>query len=249
MKIEVIPVELHEIEPLRELYRHEMNCQIIHYSFLARGLADPWRIAVDGRVAGYGAIANKYSKGCLIEFYVFPGYRDTAVTLFRELLLRSQATHIEAQTNMLLALHMLNNCATNIVTEKLLFNDAQTTHLTCPPGALFRHPLPHETAAIFAHQHEPVGDWVIEAAGRIVATGGFLTHYNPPYADLFMEVEESTRRQGYGSYLVQELKRTCYEAGKGPAARCDPSNTASRKTLEKAGMHLCGQLLVGEIRP
>ena len=52
----------------------------------------------------------------------------------------------------------------------------------------------------------------------------------------------------YGSNLNQELKRVCYEAGKLPAARCDPSNIASRKTLEKAGMHLCGQLQVGEVK-
>ena len=249
MNIDVTSVELHEIEPIRDLYRHEANCQIIHYSFLGRHLADPWRMTVDGRLAGYGAIANKYSKGCLIEFYVFPGYRDSALPLCRELLLRSQATHIEAQTNMPLALQMLNNHATDIVTEKLLFHDALTTHLTCPSSAEFRHALPHDAAAIFTHQHEPVGDWVIEAAGKIIATGGFLTHYNPPFADLFMEVEKPARLHGYGSYLIQELKRVCYEAGKKPAARTDPSNIASRRTLEKAGMHRCGELLAGKIKP
>ena len=28
------------------------------------------------------------------------------------------------------------------------------------------------------------------------------------------------RQQGFGSYLVQEIKRPCYEMGKIPAARC-----------------------------
>ena len=248
MNIEVTHVDLQEIAPLRELYRHEANCQIIHYSFLGRGLADPWRITVDDRIAGYAAIANKYSEGCLIEFYVFPTYRDIALPLCGELLERTQATDIEAQTNMPLALQILNNYATDIVTEKLLFDDALTTHLPFPPNAEFRRALSHETPAIFEHHHEPVGDWLVETAGKIIATGGFLTHYNPPYADLFMEVEESARHQGYGSYLIQELKRVCYEAGKRPAARTDPSNTASRKTLEKAGMHLCGQLQLGKVK-
>ena len=64
-----------------------------------------------------------------------------------------------------------------------------------------------------------------------------------------MEVAEPARRQGFGSYLVQEVKRVCYEAGKRPAARCDPANVGSRRTLEKAGLLVCGRLLVGEVGP
>jgi len=73
-------------------------------------------------------------------------------------------------------------------------------------------------AHIFPHQREPSGDWVIEVQGAVVATGGFLCHYNPPYGDIFMEVAEPARRLGFGSYLVQELKRVCYEAGKKPGS-------------------------------
>ena len=79
----------------------------------------------------------------------------------------------------------------------------------------------------------------------VVATGGFLTHYNPPYADIYMEVDEAHRRRGYGSYLIQELKRVCYETGRIPAARCDVSNAGSRSTLEKAGLLPCARLLTG----
>ena len=64
-----------------------------------------------------------------------------------------------------------------------------------------------------------------------------------------MGVSESRRRLGFGSYLVQELKRVCYEAGRRPAARCNPDNFASRRTLQKAGLLPCGRLLTGEIIP
>lgn len=103
--------------------------------------------------------------------------------------------------------------------------------------------------SIFAHSDEPVGDWVTEADGAIVATGGFLCHYNPPYGDIYMEVAESARRRGYGSYMVQELKRVCYEAGKTPAARCNATNDISRRTLERAGMLPCARLLTGNVSP
>ena len=76
---------------------------------------------------------------------------------------------------------------------------------------------------------------MIESEGVPVATGGVLFHYNPPYGDIYMGVNEVYRRRGFGSYLVQELKRIAYEMGKIPAARCNASNVASRRTLQKAG--------------
>jgi GNAT superfamily N-acetyltransferase len=78
---------------------------------------------------------------------------------------------------------------------------------------------------------EPVGGWLIEAHGNVAATGGVYFHYTLPYGDLFMEVAERFRRRGYGSYLIQELKRVCYEMGRVPAARCAVANLASRATL------------------
>ena len=63
-----------------------------------------------------------------------------------------------------------------------------------------------------------------------------------------MEVDERYWRRGYGSLLVQELKRTCYEMGRIPAARCNVTNVASRATLQKAGFLPCGRILRGVIR-
>jgi GNAT superfamily N-acetyltransferase len=245
MNIQVHRAEYRDVEAMRELYRQELNCQIIRDSFLPRGLADPYLVLVEGRVSGYGAVSNKYDKGRLTEYYTLPQARRLALPMFRELLTASQATHVEAQTNNPLMLLMLYDCAKNIIAENILFHDAGATQLACPNG-VFRRAAPEDAGATFPHQREPVGKWVVEAHGAVVATGGFLCHYNPPYGDIYMEVAEPARRQGFGSYLVQELKRVCYEAGKKPAARCNPDNVGSRRTLEKAGFLPCGRLLVGE---
>lgn len=227
---------------MRELFRHEHRCQIVHDSFLSRGLADPWLLLVKGRIGGYGAISNRYNRGRLTEFYTLPDLRGEALPMFRELLAVTDATHIEAQTNMPLMLSMLYDCATNITIEKILFRDTLTTHLSSP-GGVFRAVTPDDDSP------DDDAEWVLEADGDIVACGGFLCHYNPPYGDVYMSVAESSRRRGYGSYLVQELKRICYEGGRQPAARCDESNVGSRSTLEKAGLLPCGRLLVGETAP
>jgi GNAT superfamily N-acetyltransferase len=89
--------------------------------------------------------------------------------------------------------------------------------------------------------------WLLEQAGMVAATGGILFHYNRPYGDIYMTVAENFRQRGLGSYLVQELKRVCYENGDVPAARCNPTNVASRGTLQKAGFVPCGHILVGKI--
>lgn len=95
---------------------------------------------------------------------------------------------------------MLFDCAQNITSDTILFRDALTTHLQCPNG-LLRQSLPADRESIFEHTHGPVGDWLIEIDGRIVATGGAYYHYNPPYSDSFMEVAPPHRRHGYGNYL------------------------------------------------
>lgn len=211
-------------------------------------MADAYIIHVEGRVGGYGGVRNRDEKGRVMEYYVLPSLRPLALPMFREFLNVSKATTIQAQSNLPLMLLMLCDCARNITAANILFEDTCTTHLHCP-NALFRHSTPEDADAMFTHHHEPVGDWVVEAEGKVVATGGFLCHYNPPYGDIFMEVSEPMRRRGIGSYLVQELKRVCYEAGKKPAARCDSDNIGSRTTLQKAGFLPCGRLLVGEVIP
>jgi len=246
MNTEVSRVEVNDVAPLRELYRQEMNCQIIHDSFPRRGFSDPYLLRVEGHIAGYGLVANRHDPDTVDEFYLFPDYRPAALPLFRQLLEASRATKIRAQTNDRLMLLMLYDCAANITSDTILFADALTTHLPCPAG-VFRQVTAADKARLFEHKGEPEGDWIIESEGIVVATGGALFHYNPPYGDIYMEVHEPYRRRGFGSYLVQELKRICYEMGKIPAARCNAANVGSRKTMEKAGLLPCGRILIGGV--
>jgi predicted GNAT family acetyltransferase len=62
-----------------------------------------------------------------------------------------------------------------------------------------------------------------------------------------MKVAEEHRQKGFGTYIVQELKRICYEGGSIPCARCNPKNIASRKTLQKAGFVPCAHILTAKL--
>ena len=65
------------------------------------------------------------------------------------------------------------------------------------------------------------------------------------YADVYMEIDEPYRQRGFGAYLVQELKRECYAMGAVPGCRCSPANTASRRTLQRAGFTPFAHILIG----
>ncbi len=252
MRIDVRQVDVAKIHALRDLYRQEMNCQIVHDSLHRRGFNDSYLIWVDGKIAGYGTVTSGqdehkvFERGILNEFYLLPTYKAFAVPVFRQLLTTSQAKEMMAQTNDVLLMLMLYDFATDISSDRILFHDAFTTNLSLP-DAVFRQATKADADRILKNQLDPESDWLIEAAGNIVATGGFLTHYNPPYGDIYMAVAESHRRRGYGSYIVQELKRVCYEAGRRPAARCNAANVASRKSLEKAGLLPCARIMSGRI--
>jgi RimJ/RimL family protein N-acetyltransferase len=84
-------------------------------------------------------------------------------------------------------------------------------------------------------------------ADEVVGTGGFLLHYNPPFADVYMEVAAPHRRRGVGSFLVQGVIRECFLAGRVPAARCALENVGSRATLTRAGLRVCGYMLAGRV--
>jgi hypothetical protein len=60
-----------------------------------------------------------------------------------------------------------------------------------------------------------------------------------------MEVDEPCRRWGYGSCLIHERMRFCYEMRWIAAARRNVANTASRAKLQQAGLLPCARFRSG----
>ena len=244
--VRVEPVALDAILGLREAYRREMRCQIVHDSWHARGFTRSYLLRAGDEVAGYGSVggAPREPRHVVKELFVCPPFRDDLLPLFRALVAASGARTVEAQTNDALLARMLQTCAVDPTSETILFADAAATTLPAPaPGATVRAVADADRARVFAHTREPVGEWAVELDGELVATGGLAFHYNPPYGDIYMEVAARHQRRGVGSYLVQELKRRCYALGCVPAARCHEANLASRATLRRAGMRPCARIV------
>ena len=250
MDIACAATSLPTIHRLRDVYRHEMHCQIIHDSLHERpGWTTPYLLTVDASPAGYGAVAHAgpwKDKPTIFEFYVLPQQRHRMFRLFSALVAACGTRAIETQTNSPFLGVLIQTLCPSVAAEAVLYEDRMTTSITIP-GAVFRPVAPADAEIIAARKLDGGAGWLVELAGDVTGTGGILYHYNRPYGDLFMEIAEPFRRRGLGAFIVQELKRTCYEGGSIPAARCNVNNLASRLTLQKAGFAPCGNLVTGTI--
>jgi hypothetical protein len=239
-----------DVLPLRERFREEMDCQIVHDSIHRRpGWTLTYRLELDGATAGFGSVAIGgpwKDKPTVFEFYVLPAHCGNAFHLFEALLAAANPRFMEIQSNDLLLAAMFHTFARDVASEKIVFHDQLTTALP-GHGATLRCTMskPDIQSAIDQRQGGP--EWQMELAGQVIGTGGILFHYNRPYGDLYMEVAESHRRRGFGAWLVQELKREARELGAISCARCSPTNLPSRSTLQKAGFVPFAHILNGKL--
>lgn len=249
MQAKIYKTQLNEILPLRDLFLQENSFQIRYNACHDRGWTDSYLLLGDNEKIGYGAIKGNASikdRDTLFEFYILPAARRYVFKAFESLLQASAAEFLESQSNERLLTSLLFVYGQNIRSDVILFDDQGKTDMK-KQDVVFRKRTADDP--VFEHSHEPVGDYVLAKNRQVVATGGFTLYYNPPFADLYMEVDEAHRRQGYGSFLIQELKKECYRLGRVPAARCHKENRASMKTLLKAGLGICGHMLLANVAP
>jgi GNAT superfamily N-acetyltransferase len=236
----------------RERYREEMNCQIVHDLIHRRaGWTLTYLLELDDIPVGFGLVAIGgpwTNKPTLLEFYVLPEYRSFSFALFETLLSVSAPQFMEIQSNDVLPDVMLHTYARDIASEKIVFHDKLSTALAAN-GATLRQTTSDEEARASIERRQGGPEYVLELDGKVVGQGGILFHYNRPYGDIHMEVAEPFRRRGFGSYLVQELKRAAYDLGAVPSARCNTANVPSRRTLQKAGFIPYAHMLIGVISP
>jgi GNAT superfamily N-acetyltransferase len=239
---------LAEIAPLRDGYRKTVHAQIVHDSWHRRGFTTLFLLLDGAEPLGYGAVGGSPGEAheTVKEFYLLPPFQADAARYFDQFLAATRPRWLEAQTNDPILAPLLARYAPQHTPHTYLFRDGGSTSLL-NPGVDLRPVSPADHGTIFAHTTEPIGDWGLEREGRLVATGGLFYHYNPPHGDLYTEVASDHRRRGYASFLLQELKRLCYQGGHVPAARCGVDNMGSRRALERAGMVCCATIDRGRL--
>jgi len=244
-------VTAQEVLPFRERYREEMNCQIVHDSIHRRqGWTLTYLLELNGVAVGFGSIAIAgpwKDKPTVFEFYIDPLQRCRGFDLFEAFLAEAKPQFMEVQSNDTLLAVMLHTYAHDVVTERIVFHDKITTTLPSG-GAKLQCITPLEDIRTQMEQRQGGPEWQVELRAEVVGKGGILFHYNRPYGDIYMEINEPFRKHGLGSWLVQELKREAYKLSAVPCARCNPTNIPSRRTLQKAGFVPFAHILDGVLR-
>ncbi len=247
-RITIEKTDLDHIQLFRNLFLQATNFQIRYHACHERGWSDSYLIKAGEVAIGYASIKgkeNRDDRDAVFEFFLVPAYKKWALPAFLELIQVSGVKYIECQSNDTLLTSILFERTDHICSDTILFEEQRSTDYSIP-GVIFRSKRAEEV--VFKHHMEPVGNYVLERNGEVIATGGFLLHYNFPFADLYMEVKEEHRKQGMGSFLLQEIKKACYQSGRVPAARCGINNLASKACLMRAGLKIAGYMLIGEIR-
>lgn len=244
LPIDIVKTNLETIQAFRVMFLHENNFQFVCDKCHYYGWADDWMFTINGTIIGYGSVwgtDDRKARDTIFEFYLLPPYRNLASRVFSQFIETTGVIYIECQSNDLLLSYMTHEFSESIVVEAILFEEDVETRLHIPDVKFVRRPIDDDNPQHF-------GGYMLEYNGEEVADGGFLTNYNKPYADIYMGVKEGHRGRGYGSLIVQELKKEVYRIGRVPAARCGPNNHVSKATLIKAGFKVCGARLKGKIR-
>jgi GNAT superfamily N-acetyltransferase len=245
MKPKVHKIDVKEVQAFRILFLQENNFQFIYDKCHTYGWADTYLFILDDLPIGYGAIwgqSKREDRDAIFEFYIVKPYRKFAHEFFSKFQFTSGATFIECQSNDLLLSPLLFEYSQNINAEAILFEDHFQTTFFMPDDVIFQKKTGEE------NRRNDECEYILKQNNVVVATGGLMLNYNMPYADLYYEVNENYRQKGFGSLIVQELKKAAYLMGRVPAARCNINNMSSKLTLLKAGFDVCGYILNGEIK-
>lgn len=244
MKVQVSRATLQDINHFRIVFLHENHFQFTYDKCHYYGWADTYAFFLEDAKIGYGAVWGKdkrEDRDSIMEFFLIKPFRHHADLFFKEFIAVSNVKFIECQSNDHLLTDMLYRYAENVIAEAILFED--------------HHQTTHSIAGVSLHRHQAatgnpndVGGYYLEQQGIPVASGGFMLNYNIPYADIYMEVKEEFRNNGFGTLIVQELKKEIYLLGRVPAARCNVQNLASKGSILKAGFNICGYRLVGKLK-
>ena len=239
MEIKIEKTGLKEVEHLRNLFLSETKFQFIYNKCHAAGWSDVYLFTMNKMTIGYGSVwgkGNRENRDTIFEFYLTGPNRKHSGPVFSEFLKSSGAGFIESQSNDHFLTRMLFEYAGNINAEAILFEDCHETEQKINGTLFTKKEFPSEDS-----------EYKLEQEGVVVATGGYVWNYNYPYIDLYYEVNENHRKKGFGSLIVQELKKEAYRLNRVPSARCNISNIASQRTLIKGGMRVCGYILIGKI--
>lgn len=209
-----------------------------------------YSICWQDRTIGYFCVS---SKGTLLQFYVVDAHVQHVQTVFGQLLNEGYFQQAFAMTRDRLATSVCLEFQKSVVGKCYLFEDSSASPLDwpAPPGSIFRLATRDDIPLIrsVTGDFHDVLDYTLESAvadrgifvllldEELLATGVIARQKaQPAYADIGMFVNTRYRQQKLGTRMIALLRDYCHQQGITPLASCQFENTASKRTLERAGL-------------
>ncbi len=250
--------DITSIEKMKQSYMDSLVAPLDAYWQAA--IIDPaphWELVMDGRSLGYFAADNQKR---LLQFYA----SEREAELFAAVIGSEWVETAVAGTNDPAFLSLCLDVHKQVSVNTYLFHDARPVDPALPayPKAMFRLSSEGDLARLLAFygRNDEFSDpdaiesnfgsqrsyvqslianqqsFILEDGGTLLGIGEVrLSASQPPNADVGMIVDKDHRRRGVGTSILARLKAYCASQNAVPICSCAAANTASRKTIEKAG--------------
>lgn len=213
--------------------------------------ATPYRIVVDGQVAGYASI---HGGSLITQFSLDPPWRHLGQQLFAQVRRLEQVRSAFVPTcDELYLAHALDDYRL-LTKQAYFFAVGSNCEAALPDGISLRLAQPDDIDVI----RQESGDFFADSEGHIARQELFITlRMGEPVgfglsirsalydsvASIGMYTIERHRRTGVGAATFSLLIDECGRHGLRPVAGCWYYNHASKRTLERAGMYAGTRLL------
>ncbi len=253
MKTETSPLQytmvdsLQDIVDLRTQYLDSLPEAQEYYLELLVQKGKPFLISIGSHQIGYFILGQDAT---LLEYFLLPEYQTQADTVLEQIIHKYELKSALCKTFD----HLLLSCCVQFQKQISVGGFLFREYRPNPNPPIFPD-ITHRLATMqdfpklcainveIFEQDEEIREFIekqrifLFEKGQDLVGFGIFTRIiaDRPEHDIGMLVDKPFQRQGYGQYIIRFLTDFCIENGWQPVCGCAYENTASRRTLEKAG--------------
>jgi RimJ/RimL family protein N-acetyltransferase len=253
MKLEMSPLKFAEVDSLQEIadlrtqYLDSLPEAQEYYLEMLMQKGKPFLISAEDRRIGYFIIGDHAN---LLEFFLVQDYQTRADAVLDQIIQKYAVKSALCKTFD----HLLLSCCVQFQKQVSVGGFLFREYHPVPNPPVFLD-ITHRLATMqdfpklcainveIFEQDEEIREYIekqrifLFEKGQELVGFGIFTRIIPgqPEHDIGMLVDKPFQRQGYGQYIIRFLTDFCIDNGWQPVCGCAYENTASRRTLEKAG--------------
>lgn len=261
---------LASLEELRRMQLQNLRGWVQDYieEGIATYNANCFRITSSGEDMGYACIGTYGSyKDAVLEYFITDEYRSRAGEILSKLVKSFCCRGWFVNTQDSFSLPLLFESGYEFETDGYIFGIDNAKSISCEFGQGYSFEITGNSELEEVYKlimqdgfytgggietlepRLPVQElYSLRQDGRLVGVGfASILKRTPQYADVAMIIDRDERHKGLGTLVVKSLVGECRLRGMIPTAVCSAGNKFSKRTLEAAGFHTEGCMLLARL--